>query len=105
MTHAKTTHAEYAIRDRAQLSARRRVRIWPLHNGFLTLDHMTASLRIRRALLAPAFITLFAGCGVTDHLSGHSISPVSGTYSALVFRVTPSGQAPIDVLAQGGVLT
>jgi hypothetical protein len=65
---------------------------------------MTFSPGIRRALLAPAFIALFAGCAVTDNLTGH-VSAVAGTYSALVFQVTPAGKAPIDVLAQGGALT
>jgi len=65
---------------------------------------MTLSFGIRRALLAPAFIALFAACGITDNLTGHA-SPVAGTYSAIVFTVTPAGQAPIDVLAKGGNLT
>ena len=65
---------------------------------------MTTTLRIRRALLAPAFIALMAGCS-TDGITGKSTSAVAGTYSAIVFRVTPSGQSPIDVLSQGGNLT
>jgi len=43
-----------------------------------------------------------SGCG-SD--SPSQPSSLAGTYVATVFRVTPTGQPPIDVLAQGGTLS
>jgi hypothetical protein len=49
-----------------------------------------------------AVFTLGAGCGSSG--PGDS-SPIAGTYLATVFKVTPVGQAQIDVLASGGSLS
>jgi len=43
-----------------------------------------------------------AGCG-SD--APDQPSSIAGVYTATVFRVTPTGQSPIDVLAQGGTLS
>jgi hypothetical protein len=45
---------------------------------------------------------LSSACG-SD--SSTQASLIAGTYSATVFQVTPTGQAPIDVIAQGGTLS
>jgi hypothetical protein len=49
--------------------------------------------------LSSAWLT---GCG-SDTPS--QPSSIAGAYTATVFRVTPTGQPPIDVLAQGGSLS
>ena len=42
------------------------------------------------------------GCGGSDTVGSSNL--VSGTYLAIIFTITPSGQAPIDVLNAGGSL-
>lgn len=53
-----------------------------------------------RAMIALVSAVALAGCGETIDAS----APIAGTYSASVFRVTPSGQSLIDVLGAGGSL-
>jgi hypothetical protein len=53
------------------------------------------------ALLAMCFAMWSSACGGD---SSTQVSTIAGNYSATVFQVTPSGQATIDVLAQGGIL-
>ncbi|NOT06799.1 MAG: hypothetical protein HOP28_01200 [Gemmatimonadales bacterium] len=49
-----------------------------------------------------ASLLLLAACG-SDHTAPSS--PLAGRYTATVFRVTPTGQGEIDVLAAGGTLS
>jgi hypothetical protein len=67
----------------------------------------TADMPVPRrstACFLPAAVALVAivGCG-----SGDSTSPetLAGSYTATTFLVTPDGQAPVNVLSQGGSLT
>lgn len=56
-----------------------------------------------RMILISAFIAgALTGCGDADTEPSDS---VVGSYVAIVFRVTPTGQPLIDVLAAGGSLT
>lgn len=48
-------------------------------------------------------LTLIAGCGSGE--PSEPPSPIAGTYLATLFKVTPTGQAQIDVLASGGSLS
>ena len=65
-----------------------------------------SAARQRVRVLALLLLTLSSaassGCG-SDTPS--QPSALAGTYTATVFRVTPTGQATIDVLAQGGSLS
>ena len=65
-----------------------------------------SAARQRVRLLAVVLLTLATGwssaCG-SD--SPSQPSSLAGVYTATVFRVTPTGQSPIDVLAQGGSLS
>lgn len=54
------------------------------------------------ALLAMCIAMWSSACGGD---SGTQASIIAGNYTATVFRVTPSGQSVIDVLAQGGTLS
>lgn len=56
-------------------------------------------MRTLPALLLLA--TLALGCGGTEPTS----NPLTGTYSATVFQVVPSGQSSMNVLAAGGSLS
>lgn len=55
---------------------------------------------MRRQLLWCAFLSVAASGGCSTEPS-----EVSGTWVATVFNVTPSGEAPIDLLAAGATLT
>ena len=55
-------------------------------------------LRLSLGLIS---LCLLAACGSDS--SGPSLT-LAGNYSATIFRVTPPGQASIDVLAAGGTL-
>lgn len=57
-------------------------------------------LPVARLALAFASLAVAAGCGDPT-----GPDAVSGTYAATTFRVTPTGEPTIDVLAQGGTLT
>ena len=59
-------------------------------------------VRLLALLLLGLSSTALPGCG-SDTPS--QPSSIAGTYTATVFRVTPTGQPPIDVLAQGGSLS
>jgi type IV pilus biogenesis protein CpaD/CtpE len=54
-----------------------------------------------RRLLSGATLLLAAACG------DDPVSPAvdAGTYTATTFRVTPTGEQEIDILAQGGALS
>ena len=58
----------------------------------------------RRALLAPALAALTAGVLAACGDGATESSSIAGTYTATTFRITPSGQAAVDVLARGGTL-
>ncbi|HLG04768.1 MAG TPA: hypothetical protein VI383_01335 [Gemmatimonadales bacterium] len=60
-------------------------------------------MTIRRilAVLVPA--ALLAGCSRIEFVTGTNF--VTGTYSALIFRIQPAGQNEINVLAAGGSLS
>lgn len=66
---------------------------------------------MRRFSAARQRVTVFALLALSACLSGcgsdtpSQPSALAGTYTATVFRVTPTGQATIDVLAQGGSLS
>ena len=55
---------------------------------------------MRRQLMWCAFLSVAASGGCSTEPS-----EVSGTWVATVFNVTPSGEAPIDLLAAGATLT
>jgi hypothetical protein len=55
---------------------------------------------MRRQLLWTGLLCVVAGGGCSTEPS-----EVSGTWVATVFSVTPSGEAPIDLLAAGATLT
>jgi hypothetical protein len=57
------------------------------------------SSRLGRALLAASLLAAPAAC---RHAADPD--PLVGTFLATTFRITPSGQGPVNVLAQGGVL-
>ena len=57
-------------------------------------------------LFAVVLLTLAgAGSSACGSDSPSQASSLAGVYTATVFRVTPTGQPPIDVLAQGGTLS
>ena len=62
--------------------------------------------KLRRMLVVLLMSTLlpFAETACGDAGPTQSVS-LAGTYTATLFRVTPSGQSAIDVLAQGGSLS
>ena len=58
-----------------------------------------------RAHIGPLLLLVavaVSACGDSNEPSG---SALAGSYSATTLRVTPTGEAPIDVLASGGSLT
>jgi uncharacterized membrane protein len=57
---------------------------------------------VRRTSVTLAVASLLAACASDSPTETETLA---GTYRAQVFRVTPAGQAPIDVLAAGGSLT
>ena len=65
-----------------------------------------SAARQRVRVLALLLLTLssaaVSGCGGD---TPNQPSSIAGAYTATVFRVTPTGQATIDVLAQGGSLS
>jgi hypothetical protein len=60
---------------------------------------MRPSHTVARRLLAAALITLASACG-----SSTDANPIAGSYVATTFRVTPTGQSEMNILAQGGSL-
>ena len=48
---------------------------------------------------------VLASCAIFACTNGTEPTDIAGTYTATVFKVTPTGQAQIDVLAAGGSLT
>lgn len=56
----------------------------------------------RSLFAAVAIMSTLAACGDDGLIDP---DPIAGVYTATTFRVTPSGQQEIDVLAQGGSLT
>jgi hypothetical protein len=65
------------------------------------MTHQRLRLRALGRLVTLATSLAGIGCGDTGPTDAPSLA---GTYAASVFRVTPSGQSQIDVLAQGGSL-
>lgn len=59
---------------------------------------------LRRALLTPAVAAAGALAGCNGDTPTASAS-LAGDYTATTFRLTPAGQATIDVLARGGTLS
>ena len=74
---------------------------------FSTLDITMKALRSihRNFALAASSVLLTSTLVACPHGNPTQASPVAGTYVATVLRATPTGQAPIDVLAQGGTLS
>jgi hypothetical protein len=66
------------------------------------MRHLMTSLR-RYAALFMATSALVA-CGGDSPTQTPQADTLAGTYTATTFRVTPTGQAMIDVLAQNGSL-
>ncbi len=61
-------------------------------------------MRRTRLGLATGLAVMVGGCGVALELvEGTNFE--RGTYSATVFRITPDGQPPVDVLQAGGSLS
>ena len=54
------------------------------------------------SLISILALVAIVGCGGDDAVSP---SVPTGTFAATTFQVTPDGQAPINVLSQGGTLT
>jgi len=62
---------------------------------------MMSTVQAVRLVLAVSVAA--TACTVVDTLDSSNF--LTGTYSATIFLVTPTGQAPIDVLAAGGTLS
>lgn len=57
------------------------------------------------AVRAACLVAALAACNSGDGPVGPARSPIAGSWRATTFRVTPTGQQPIDVLAAGGTFT